>query len=1023
MSMFRSVIIGNESLAVQCGEMLLEAGHAIAAVVTRNRDVRDWAKSHDLPVHAPGAGLAERLADSPFDWLFSIANLDLIPQAVLDMAAKGAVNFHDGPLPGYAGLNAPIWALINQEQRHGITWHMISGEIDKGDIISQTQFDITDRDTGLTLNTKCYSAAIESFAAVISALVSGAPDLTPQDLSQRSYFARDDRPEAAGRLDFTQPAEALAALVRALDHGDYWNPLCCPKIAAGDQIWLPRTATIADKGPDAIPGTVIAADSGTLTVATGTQPIVLSGFRDCFGAIVRADTIARPGDLLPSVTAQDAELIGAALVRALPGEAHWRARLETMIHPELPLIDPGADSGPAIQKALQLPESASPEILQAALAILVARLGETDQIDIAWQLPGGPDTPQSGYISDWVPVRAEIRQTVAAVRDALARDIETARELGGFPCDLAARIPDLRQPCSPAVGLSQDMTQGLIAGTSLTLLMVDGQATLVADSGHVTEDALGLIAARLEHLCTLISDPASDDREATDLPILPETEQTLVLRTWNNTVADYDETGCIHHLFEAQVARTPDADAIVFESETLTYSQLNTRANQAAHILRDMGVGPGTLVGIHTRRSPDLLIGALAILKAGAGYVPMDPAYPADRTALYIEDSAAPVVITQSDLAAGLPPHDAQVLLLDAQQVLQEARQDNPQSGVTSKDLAYVIYTSGSTGRPKGVMIEHRNVSNFFTGMDARIRHDPPGIWLAVTSLSFDISVLELFWTLARGFKLILSSDENRALVAGESTQRRAVSGKGMEFSLYYWGNDDKPGREKYRLMLEGAKFADQNGFCAVWTPERHFHAFGGPYPNPSVTGAAVAAVTRNIAVRAGSCVAPLHHIARIAEEWSVVDNLTNGRAGLAIASGWQPDDFLLKPENTPPQNKEAMFDAIRDLRKLWKGEPVEFPRQNGEMHPVLTQPRPVSDAPEIWVTTAGNPETWKDAGRHGAHILTHLLGQSADEVAEKIGLYHAELRKAGHDPDDFKITLMLHTLPAKRRAMSQVGQ
>ncbi|WP_296645174.1 AMP-binding protein, partial [Roseinatronobacter sp.] len=141
-----------------------------------------------------------------------------------------------------------------------------------------------------------------------------------------------------------------------------------------------------------------------------------------------------------------------------------------------------------------------------------------------------------------------------------------------------------------------------------------------------------------------------------------------------------------------------------------------------------------------------------------------------------------------------------------------------------------------STGRPKGVMVEHRNVVNFCIGMDARIPHKPGDTWLAVTSLSFDISVLELFWTLARGLKLVLSSDETRALVSNGPVN---VTGKGMEFSLYYWGNDDGAGRDKYKLLLEGAKFADQNGFCAVWTPERHFHAFGGPYPNPSVTGAA----------------------------------------------------------------------------------------------------------------------------------------------------------------------------------------
>ena len=297
--------------------------------------------------------------------------------------------------------------------------------------------------------------------------------------------------------------------------------------------------------------------------------------------------------------------------------------------------------------------------------------------------------------------------------------------------------------------------------------------------------------------------------------------------------------------------------------------------------------------------------------------------------------------------------------------------------------------------------------------MDDRIVHDG-GTWLAVTSLSFDISVLELFWTLARGMTVVISGDENRALVSS-GPRRTRVEG-GMDFSLYYWGNDDVAGQGKYHLLLEGAKFADENGFSAVWTPERHFHAFGGPYPNPSVTGAAVAAVTKNLAVRAGSIVAPLHHPARIAEEWAVIDNLTGGRVGLAMASGWQPDDFVLRPENTPPANKPALYETIEAVRRLWAGETVDFPRADGKMHGVVTQPRPVSDSLPMWVTSAGNPETWREAGKLGASVLTHLLGQTVAEVKDKIGVYQEALREAGHDPKDFTVTLMLHTFLADTR-------
>ncbi len=314
-------------------------------------------------------------------------------------------------------------------------------------------------------------------------------------------------------------------------------------------------------------------------------------------------------------------------------------------------------------------------------------------------------------------------------------------------------------------------------------------------------------------------------------------------------------------------------------------------------------------------------------------------------------------------------------------------------------------------------MVEHRNVVNFFAGMDDRIpvATGVQPVWLAVTSLSFDISVLELLWTLTRGFKVVVHTD-TPAAKAGKARQARVRTVGAMEFGLFYWGNDDGPGSQKYQLLLEGARFADKNGFSAVWIPERHFHAFGGPYPNPSVAAAAVAAVTSNIDIRAGSCVLPLHHIARVAEEWAVVDNLSDGRVGLAAAPGWMPEDFLLRPENAPPHNKAALLRDIETLRRLWRGEPVSFKGPGGDMIDVITQPRPVQRELPVWLTIAGNPESFRDAARCGANVLTHLLGQSIAEVGENIRIYRQTLVECGRNPADFKVTLMLHTLIGRDR-------
>jgi len=518
----------------------------------------------------------------------------------------------------------------------------------------------------------------------------------------------------------------------------------------------------------------------------------------------------------------------------------------------------------------------------------------------------------------------------------------------------------------------------------------------------------GTIERLAGHLGTLLAGMAAEPNTALDrLNLLSQHEARQLLIDWNATVTELPKETCVHQLIEAQAQQTPQAVALVCRNRRLTYAELNARANQVASYLRKLGVRKDVLVGICTDRSLEMLIGLLGILKSGGAYLPLDPAYPRERLAFMIQDARVAVVLTQQHLAEALPPGEARRVCLDADWSLIEAESaQNEDRGVAVRDLAYVIYTSGSTGTPKGVMVEHGNVLNFFTGMDSRVRHGPCSTWLAVTSPSFDISVLELFWTLARGFKIVL--------YAGDEPQSRSPSGtrsskRPMEFSLFYFSSDqsDGPGGA-YRLLTEGARFADENGFVAVWTPERHFHEFGGLYPNPSVTSAALAMITKRVQIRSGSVVAPLHSPIRIAEEWSVVDNLSNGRAAISFASGWMPEDFAVNPANYA-QRKEVMLQHIDIVRRLWRGERVPVPGPLGKEVLVKVFPHPVQEQLPLWLTAAGNPETFQMAGRLGTNLLTHLLGQSIEEVSKKVALYRQAWKEAGHNGRGH-VTLMLHT-------------
>ncbi|HEX4644391.1 MAG TPA: condensation domain-containing protein, partial [Verrucomicrobiae bacterium] len=287
------------------------------------------------------------------------------------------------------------------------------------------------------------------------------------------------------------------------------------------------------------------------------------------------------------------------------------------------------------------------------------------------------------------------------------------------------------------------------------------------------------MARMLENFQTLLEGIVADPgRRLSQLPLLAEAERNQILSGWNNTAAEFPKDKCIHRLFEKQAERTPDAVALVFEDERLTYRELDGRTDELAHELQSLGVGPDVRVGVCVRRSLEMMVGLLGILKAGGCYVPLDPAYPKERSAFMLEDAQMPVLLTQEKLADGFKRENPKlkVICLDAPRSAPPAKPlaTRPESGAKPENLAYVIYTSGSTGKPKGVMVTHRNVLNFFAGMD-RMLGTKPGVWLAVTSISFDISVLELFWTLARGFRVVVQPDDDRSAPAiarggGDST-------------------------------------------------------------------------------------------------------------------------------------------------------------------------------------------------------------------------------------------------------------
>ncbi|HEV2148332.1 MAG TPA: amino acid adenylation domain-containing protein [Longimicrobiaceae bacterium] len=683
-------------------------------------------------------------------------------------------------------------------------------------------------------------------------------------------------------------------------------------------------------------------------------------------------------------------------------------------------------------------EAASPYmVLLAAFQLLLSRHSGQDDVVVGSPIAGRTRAevePLIGLFMNTLVLRtavsagASFRELLSTVREAtlgayahqelpferLVEELQPERDLSRNPLFQVVfalqnlpgehlRLPGLEGHPLPGVGggakfdlsLYLRETEGRLEGTAEYGTDLFDAATIERLLGHYGELLRGVLA-----------DPGAP---AGEVALLPAGERAQVLEGFNDTARSYPRESCVHQLFEAQAARTPDAVALVCGDERLRYAELERRANRLAHRLRALGVGPEVRVGICVERSVEMVVGLLGILKAGGAYLPLDPEYPAPRLAFMARDAGIRVLVTQDRLRGLLPGEHAEVCL-DARPDAALHPDTAPSSGVAPENVAYVIYTSGSTGTPKGVMVPHRTVANFFAAMDGSIG-EARGTWLAVTSISFDISVLELFWTLARGFTVVVQRPQP-AVPAGEAAAREAAPARPVAFGLFYFGTaEDEPEtrRDQYRLVMESARFADEHGFSAVWTPERHFHQFGGLYPNPSVMAGALAAITSRVGIRAGSVVLPLHSSIRVAEEWALVDNLSGGRVGVSFASGWHADDFVLHPDRYADR-KEVMFREMETVRALWRGESVRAPGGTGREVEVVTRPRPLQPELPVWVTAAASPETFERAGAIGAHVLTHLLGQELEDVERNVEVYRRARRENGHDPEAGIVTVMLHT-------------
>jgi amino acid adenylation domain-containing protein len=754
---FSGFMLGETSLLVRCAEYWLTQGHQIQGICSPDPEVISWAKQKGLGCFTQPAAWLAVLQEHSIDYLFSIVNGWVIPAEALKLPRKAAINFHDSLLPRYAGVHSTTHALRRGEQRHGVTWHEMKAEIDSGDILQQLPVDIVPDDTALSLNLKCYAAAFDAFVQLVQALSENRLKPRKQDLSQRSYYGLWQRPEAACAFNWAEPAEHLDALVRSLSMGNYRNAVGLPKLSFGGQILIPQKAKILDQVSQQPPGTMLALHHGVLQIATSSKDLAVEQLTSVTGeSLPIAAWLERCGlsigARLASPSAEQWQALTTLDALYCRHEPYWTRQLAALTPLDCPLLQ----DTPGKPTQIQCPPSCDAIFLTLSLVILLARLRQNAQVSFGFSYPALMQAIDGfeNYFARHVPfnLQLDMPHTFAQARLAFEQKLLEIQTKGSYLQDLALREPSLKG------GL--DLTEL----PTIVWLAPEQAAAHDAVIGFATHGGRAYWPAAWQPLLghfqqLLMAILAYPDLPLAQLPLL-DAQTIAQLQDWNSATMEYPQQQTVVDWFEQQAAQTPDNIALRCESEILSYAELNLKSNQLAHYLFSLSNdNADKLLAICIERSPTMLVSLLAVLKAGAAYVPIDPSYPPARILAMLQDSRAPCLLSQSHLRSRLPlaelTHTCRLVCIDEIDLNTQAA-NNPALAILPKHLAYVIYTSGSTGVPKGVMIEHRALA---LHLQAILQHYQPTAddkVLQFASLSFDISLEQLFTAWLRGGCVVL---------------------------------------------------------------------------------------------------------------------------------------------------------------------------------------------------------------------------------------------------------------------------